>query len=182
MKLQEIRRILVLWPLKTTENAVGPADDSDELIRGYLLAVDDYSIDDVTAAVDTLIKGTAPGVNPSFRPRPSEVGAECRRQMNLRLEHERIERLVRPQLPPPMVEHSDEDRERVKARLDAYLSDTGAAKIDGADREIAGALRRANERFKPSDDPIEMKRRLGFEVGDPDGETGDMGGTKDVAA
>jgi hypothetical protein len=144
------------------------ANDPDEVLRNYLLAVEDYDFSDVEAGIITLIKGTAPGVNPNFLPPPPAVGAECRRQMNMRLEHARLIR--KPQLPPPMVEHSDEERERVKARLDAYLNDTGAAKIDGADREIAGALRRANERFKPSDDPVEMKRRLGFEVGDPEDE------------
>lgn len=113
-KLKEIRRILTLWPSQA-------ADEGDDLVRAYLLAVDDYPADDVTMAVDTLVKGVAPGVNPGFRPKPSEVGAECRRQMNLRLEREARGRTYRPKLPAPDIAHSPESRARVAALVAAAV-------------------------------------------------------------
>ena len=65
-KLKDISRLLASWP--------SAAGEGDEQLRSYLLAVDDYPADDVTAAVDALIKGIAPGVNPSFLPPPAVVG------------------------------------------------------------------------------------------------------------
>lgn len=149
------------------------SDDGDELLRGYLLAVDDYPFCDVEGAVDALIKGIAPGVNPSFRPKPSEVGAECRRRMNLRLDSEHRAKMARPALPPPDVERTPESRARVKAMVDKAL---GNLKSVTADEDAATAQRKAemwaktNARFDPSADEADMAARLGFTAGDPEGE------------
>jgi hypothetical protein len=109
--LAQIRRILALWPPQE-------ADDGEELLRNYLLAVEDYLAVDVELAVTGFIKGIAPGVNPSYRPKPPEVGAECRRQMNLRLDREARERSYRPKLPAPDIVHTPESRARVKAMVE----------------------------------------------------------------
>src|SRR5690348_8447584 len=105
-KLKQIQRIFALWPSQA-------GDDGEELLRGYLLAVDDYPADDVERGVDMLVKGTAPGVSPSYRPKPPEVGAECRCQMMLRLDSEARERAFRPKLPPPDVVKDKASRDRV---------------------------------------------------------------------
>lgn len=131
-------------------------------MRAYLLAVEDYPADDVEAAVAMLIKGTAPGINPSFRPKPSEVGAECRRQMNLRLDHEARERAYRPKLPPPDIERTPESQARVRELMERTVKGFKAQSVD--------------------DDPVERHRRViarsnqYWDVGDPEGEVGDMGG------
>lgn len=152
-KLKQIRRILALWPSQA-------GDDGEDLLRGYLLAIEDYPADDVERGVDQLVKGTAPGINPSFRPKPSEVGAECRRQMNLRLDSEAREAARRPKLPPPDVERTPESQARVKELVE---------------RTVRGL------RTPDSDDPVARHRRQlakanacfdqerGYSVGDPEG-------------
>jgi hypothetical protein len=152
-KLKEIRRILALWPSQA-------ADEGDELLRGYLLAVEDYPSDDVTLAVDAFVKGNAPGINPSFRPKPAEVGAECRRQMNLRLDRERREKLARPALPPPMVDHDPESRARIAAMVDTFIGKTAAlmrTEEAEADARRKAIFDRTNARFDAE---------RGYEIGD----------------
>lgn len=140
-----------MWPSQA-------GDDGEELLRAYLFVADDYPADDVERAVDLMVKGIAPGINPGFRPKPSEVGAECRRQMNLRLDREKREKARRPKLPPPDIEHDAASRARVKAMVDAVV----AKLSEGSLREESAAnrramIQRANERFD---------RERGFDVGD----------------
>ena len=136
-KLNQVRRILALWPPQA-------ADDGEELLRGYLLAVEDYHADDVHRAVDTLIKGTAPGVNPSFRPKPPEVGAECRRQMNLRLDREHRAQMHRPKLPPPDIERTPESQARVRALVEKTVRGLRPADEDDPEARHKAQLRKAN--------------------------------------
>lgn len=151
-KLKDIQRILALWPSQA-------ADDGEELLRAYLLAVEDYHADDVTRAVDTMVKGTAPGINPGFRPKPSEVGAECRRQMNLRLDSERREKNSRPALPPPPIERDDASRARVAAMVKQVVATIGTAPDDTPIERHRRIIAKTNERFD---------KDQWFEVGDPE--------------
>ena len=120
-------------------------------MRGYLLAVEDYPADDVERAVDQLVKGTAPGVNPSFRPKPSETGAECRRHMELRLRALELERLHRPRLPPPDIERTRESQARVRDLMASTIKALGD-NTDLAERQ------RATEAKERAD--AEIKRRV----------------------
>ncbi len=143
------------------------------MLRGYLLAVEDYPFCDVEVAVDTLVKGTAPRINPSFRPKPSEVGSECRRQMNLRVDRDNRERKLRPALPSPDVEHTPAGRARVGDMVKRFLADT-AKKMqtpEAADdaRRKSSLWARTNARFAPDPLPAATRKRLGFDVGDMDG-------------
>lgn len=139
------------------------------MLRGYLLAVEDYPFCDVEVAVDTLIKGTAPGINPSFRPKPSEVGSECRRQMNLRVDRDNRERRLHPALPPPSLELSPEQRAKGKAVFDRIVASleskmqTPEAAEDA--RRKSDLWARTNARFAPDMSPAAMRKRLGFDVG-----------------
>lgn len=163
-KLKEISRILALWPSQA-------ADDGDELLRAYLLAADDYPTDDVTAAVDTLVKGIAPGVNPSFRPKPSEFGAECRRQLNLRLDQENRARRLRPALPAPLIEHSPEDRAKVAELVQGLVERTAEQKrIETETSPKSNIWAKTNARFMPDLTDEAVQKRLGFTAGDPDAE------------
>lgn len=152
-KVKQISRILALWPSQA-------ADDGEELLRAYLFVVDDYPADDVERAVDLMVKGIAPGINPGFRPKPSEVGAECRRQMNLRVDHENRLRAARPKLPPPDIVHSPESRERVKAMVAGVVAKLSANSLRGeSEANRIAMIRRANERFDAE---------RGYGVGDPE--------------
>jgi hypothetical protein len=145
--LKEITRLLGSWP-----SAVASAD-GDEHLRGYLLAVDDYPAQDVEAAVTSLIKGVAPGVNPSFLPPPAVVGAECRRQMNLRLDSEHRARLARPKLPPPDIERSPESQARVRQLVAETVANMQARSLDEAPQERhRRVVARANQWWDAGDD------------------------------
>ena len=162
-KLKLITLLLASWPSATGEG--------DGQLRAYLLAVDDYPLADVEAGVTSLVKGAAPGVNPNFLPPPAVVGAECRRQMNLRLEREA--RTRKPALPPPEIVHSAEERARVKAMVDDLVSrNAQAARTEDADRDrrMRGLADRTNANLGPDMSTGSMLHRLGYEVGDPDGE------------
>lgn len=161
-KLKDITRLLASWPSANGEG--------EEQLRSYLLAVDDYTADDVRLGVDALIKGIAPGVNPNFLPPPAVVGGECRRQMGLRHRAEDLEARYRPKLPPPDVERSPEARARMQAKVDAFLADV-AVKTEDPE-----AVKRRNEqwskinaRFMPDMSDEAMAERLGrqrgFDVG-----------------
>jgi hypothetical protein len=152
--LKDITRLLGSWP-----SAAAPADGEEQL-RSYMLAVEDYHADDVTAGVDALIKGTAPGVNPSFLPPPAVVGAECHRQNHLRTTREARDKALRPALPPPMVEHSAESRARVKALVDKAVGNLSVAPEEDPIERHRRIIARTNERFDAE---------RGFTVGD-DGE------------
>lgn len=145
------------------------AGEGDEHLRSYLLAADDYPADDVEAAVVALIKGEAHGVNPGFLPPPAVLGAECRRQMILRIDQEK--RRARPALPPPGIQHDADSQARVRALVGGFVAGVADHMRSG---EATTAKRRAdgwgnvNVRFMPEMDDEEMARRLGFTVGDPD--------------
>ena len=164
-KLKQVRRILALWPSQV-------ADEGEELLRAYLLAVEDYPVEDVERGVDQLVKGTAPGVSPSFRPKPPETGAECRRQMNLRLDRENREKKLRPALPPPSVKRTPEDRAKVKAMVDDLVQRT-TAQIEAQNPKRPGIIQRANAAFMPDLSDEATLRRLNltpyYSSGDPEG-------------
>jgi hypothetical protein len=89
--------------------------DRVEKAKVYFDAVAQYDERDVEAAVEAFLSGSAPGVNPNFAPPAPAVGAECRRQMNLRLDRDRD---IRPKLPPPDIERSPEAQARVRALVE----------------------------------------------------------------
>ena len=145
-----------MWPSQA-------ADDGEELVRAYLLAVEDYPADDVTNAVDMMVKGTAPGINPGFRPKPSEVGAECRRQMTLRLEREHREKIARPRLPPPLAPRTAESKAKFKGIVEQIVANLSMVESGPNPSSEAGRrsiLERTNKRF-------DAER---YEAGDPDGD------------
>lgn len=144
-------------------------------MRGYLLAVDDYQAGDVTVAVDALIKGDAPGVNPNFLPPAAVVGGECRRQMNLRLRREELAQRPRLSLPKPLTPPDAPPTPESEARVREMMAEA-VANLQRVAEEVNGdqAKRKAdgwartNARFMPDMDDAEMERRLGFTTGDRD--------------
>jgi hypothetical protein len=146
------------------------ARDRMERIKVYFDAVALYHEEDVETAVENFITGSAPGHNPSFAPPAPLVGAEVRRVMNLRLDHEA--RIRKPALPPPDIEKTDESRERVRKlaaqhidQLASTLRTDDAAKT--ADRKKWQD--RLDQRFTPPQDESSLATRLGFTAGDRDG-------------
>src|SRR5690606_30866127 len=118
-KLAEINRLLACYQQ-------GASVDPEMALRNYITAVSDYDAIDVAAAVDCIIKGSAPGLNLSFLPPPPALGAEVRRQMNLRLESEARSQAFRPRLPRPDVQRTPEEEARVKAGFAALIESLSA--------------------------------------------------------
>lgn len=132
-----------------------------EMAKVYFEAVDRYDVVDIEAAAKEFVAGTVPGANPNYVPPAPVVGAECRRQMNLRLEGERRRKPYVPTLPPP---RPDKDsRARVKALIDGCVANISTKALDGnpeSERGRASIFEQTNRRF---DD------ERGFDVGDPEG-------------
>jgi hypothetical protein len=123
-KIRDINRLLSAYPTANT------AEDAEQALRNYLLAVDDYPAEDVETAVDTLLKGTAPGVNPNFLPAAPAVGAECHRQNHLRAEREDRDRRLRPALPPPDIERTPESQAKVRELMQRTVNGLKAMSPD----------------------------------------------------
>lgn len=154
-KLKEITRLLASWP--------SAAGEGDEQLRSYLLAVEDYPAQDVEAAVTTLIKGIAPGVNPNFLPPPAALGSESHRQNHLRCDREDRDRRLRPALAPPDIEHTPESRARMKVILDAGVARLQAVTLPENEADAKRAKEqwdRVNARFYPDMTPGAVRRRL----------------------
>jgi hypothetical protein len=141
--------------------------DRVEKAKVYLEAVAIYEPVDVEAAVGAFLSGSAPGHNPAFAPPAPFVGAETRRQMNLRLDS--VNRNRKPALPAPTIEHSPAERARVAAMADDLVKRT-AEQLNTPDnathrKEVWGPV---HQRFYPDMSPAATRRRLGFDVGDAD--------------
>lgn len=95
-------------------------------MRAYYDAVAPYATQDIEAAVRNFLAGTAPGHNPAWAPPAPLVGAETRRVMNLRLDSEARDRLARPRLPPPDIEHTPASKARVAALVVATANKLSA--------------------------------------------------------
>lgn len=157
------------------------AGGADETLPVYFEAVEPYQTGDILDAVTNFLTGKAPGVNPSFAPPAPALASECRRVMNLRLEHERIMRPALP--PPPEPEISEAERARVAAGFKRLSESLGKAlepsqverdkrSKERGEREIRWLKNRGDLIEIPGNSlPISrtLAKKLG--VGDPEGDT-----------
>lgn len=138
------------------------ARDRMERVKVYFEAVALYLEDDVEAAVEAILTGSAAGINPNFAPPAPAFAGECRRQMNLRLRRDELERLARPALPPPDIEKTPEAMERGRAIMDAAIASLTAMNESESAEAIAASKARwekVNARFAPemSDEAINAR-------------------------
>lgn len=143
-------------------------DDLAATMQVYFEAVQPYDTADIETAVSNFLTGAAPGHNPSFAPSAPLLGAETRRVMNIRLESEALVRRFHPQLPPAPIQHTPESRARIAAMTAELLANLSPKKMDAlSDKEYWAGT---HEMFMPDMDEAAMRRRLGYSVGDPDGD------------
>lgn len=140
-----------------------------------MFAVDEIPAQDVSAAVDAFLQGKVPGFDGRFAPTAPQLAAAARRAMNERLDsEERTNRYTQPQLPPPIVQHSAEERARVKALVDGFVAKQVADGESADEVKARKALFDAtNARFYPDMTPEAMMKRLRlvpYTVGDADGD------------
>jgi len=149
--------------------------DRIERIKVYFDAVAIYLEDDVEAAVEAVLTGSAAGMNPNFAPPAPAFAGECRRQMNMRLRRAELARLGHPRLPPPDIEKTDEQRQRARAKMEAAIDSlSSGTALESAESLAASKARweKVNTMFHPdmSDEAI-AERLLGrrpFDVGAPE--------------
>lgn len=147
------------------------ADDPHATMKVYFEAVSSYAVCDIEAAVTAFLAGSVPGHNPAFAPSAPQVGSAARRAMETRLEGEARRR--KPALPPPDIPKDDDSRARVRevmatvgAALDSkVIDDTAAGKARASEWQ-----RKMDDRFCPDMSEAAIAARLGFAVGDEDGD------------
>lgn len=138
----------------------------------YFDAVAPYAADDVEDAVQAFLTGSVPGHNAAFAPSAPQVGSACRRAMEQRLDIVNRARRLRPALPAPPIEHTDEERQRAKAKVAEFVASVSDDPADEATIAIRNARwAKVNARFAPPmDDHSVMERLLGYSVGSPESE------------
>lgn len=153
------------------------ARDRIERVKVYFDAVALYLEDDVEAAVEAILTGTAAGMNPNYAPPAPAFAGECRRQMNMRLRREELARLGHPRLPPPDIEKTDEQRARARAKMQQAIDNlSSATALDSAEALDASKARweKVNTRFAPdmSEDAImeRLIRKRGYWTGNDYGD------------
>lgn len=84
-----------------------------QLLRVYLMAVEDIPASFVALAAKRFIQGQVVGVSVTFRPTPAEFAVEARRLRDKALDHERLSnlRLAKPG-EPDVAEPTPEERQR----------------------------------------------------------------------
>lgn len=158
------------------------ADDLAGTVKTYLHAVSIYETCDVIQGISDFITGNVPGHNPAFAPSAPQVGSAVRRAMERRLEAARLDKLALPPPPDEFEQDPPEVRAKNKALLDQLAVDlAGAMRTEDAERERMRQqiTSKTNQRFAPSYSPEDMAKRLGigvgYTVGDPEGDDGDLG-------
>lgn len=130
-----------------------------EQAKVYLEAVDQYDVRDIEAAARALLNGSAPGVNPAFIPPAPVVAAEVRRQMNLRVDRENLDKRLHPALPAPDIERTPESRARVADLVRRAAANLASPPDEDPKERHRRRIAKTNERFD---------RDPWFEVGDPE--------------
>lgn len=150
--------------------------DRIERIKVYFDAVALYAEEDVEAAVEAVLTGTATGINPNFAPPAPAFAGECRRQMNMRLRRAELERIARPRLPAPDIEKTDEQRQRARAKMQEAIDNLSASEaLASAEALDASKARweKVNAHFQPdmTDDAVMNRlihKRPAYDVGAPE--------------
>lgn len=144
-----------------------------ERAKVYFEAVAPYELRDIETAIGNFITGSAPGNNAAFVPPAPAVGAECRRVMNLRVDSEARSRVYKPALPPPDHVVSPEARARAKAlvaKAVAHLTGVEEAERIPGREALTDLMHRVDASMGADMSPEAMAHRLGYSVGNEDGE------------
>jgi len=167
-KLDQIDRLLSAFPSAASANV-----DPEQHLRNYLEAVEDYHADDVEAAVTAFIKGRVPAFDGRWAPTAPMLATACHRAAEDRARTAYLDGLTKPRLPAPQIEHTPESRARIQAMAkqaaEAIASVTAPDDAE-RERELAASWQRTHQRFAPDMSEDAMRERLGFTVGDPDGD------------
>lgn len=163
-KLTIINRLLASFPATQSGS-------SDDVIDGYLLGTASLPAAFLAVAAQRFLEGSVAGQHMVYPPSPAQLATEARVHWHRALD---AGREVRRGLQPPDKQDIPEDeRERVKAGFNKLIEDLSAKIVtdDAGDaRRRKAIFDRTNARFYPDMSPAVVRKRLGFSVGDPDGD------------
>ncbi|CDP50690.1 hypothetical protein [Devosia sp. DBB001] len=158
------------------DHSADPGDLARERLakaKVYFEAVSIYEAEDVEAAVSDFLSGSVPGHNAAFVPTAPQVGSATRRAMERRTDRLAREKALHPRLPPPDVPKTPESHARVKAMVDGLVesfAEQHRTEDAAAAKRKHDQMVKANSRFLDESDEDAMRERLGYSVGDRDGE------------
>lgn len=146
--------------------------DAEAALAAYELVMSQADERDLQPGFMILINGEYPGHDGRFAPTAPQLATAIRMARDKRLESERRDQMRWPRLPPPDIEKTPEQRERARAKLEAFIQSVGAVDAHRNAEQIAAAKERwekTNARFQPPmDDASVAHRLLGYEVGAPE--------------
>lgn len=154
-KLKEIQRLLSAFP----DTMRG---DPTLLLHNYLTAIEDYTADTVSDAVDMFLRCEIPAFDGRFAPTAPVLASGCRFAAEKAARANYLSRLAAPKLPPPQIEHTPEERERIRA-MAREAAATLASPAAEHEAEIAARKEqwaRVNARFAPDLSEEALAQRL----------------------
>lgn len=144
--------------------------DAEAALASYELVMADFEECDIEGGVMILIRGEYPGHDGRFAPTAPILATAMRKARDMRLEREAA---ARRRIPPPEPEIEKDPRIAAGLReLAGKLADTMRTEDAKRDRSRRNLFASANARFAPDNDVDAQRRRLGFDVGDPDDDGG----------
>jgi hypothetical protein len=153
--LKDIQRLLAAFPPISGEPSL--------ILHNYLMAAEDFSADDVEAAVTMYIKGSVPGFDGRFAPTAPMLATGCRKVIDERNKQAYYASFSAPRLPPPDIEKTDEQRARARAKMQAAIDNlSSATALDSAEALDASKARweKVNTRFAPDMSEEAIMERL----------------------
>lgn len=157
--------------------------ESADIIDGYLIGLGLLPVRFVAQAAQEFLSGSVPDHNMAFAPSPAQLGSRARKHWHAHLDAEKRHKTAVMQIErrDHGADKDDESRARVRAKMDEAVSGlaqsmrTDEAKAVADEKRRADFGKRADDRFRPDTDRYTTAKRLGFDVGDPDAESGDWG-------
>lgn len=145
------------------------------MLRRYVEVVEGFDIELVEAGVSICLGGELPGYDGRFAPTPPMFATACRMAADRRQRRARIENLSAPRLPAPLVEHTPESRQRIRAMAqqaaDALAAVNAGEAVEEAERNRE-RWEKVNARFQPDMAPDavmdRLMRRRSYDIGAPE--------------
>ena len=134
-------------------------------VEAHAMALDGHDLRDIKAAVERFIRGSVSDHNPNFAPSAPLLGKVVRQCMNDRLDHERRTN------PPRMIEHHEVEKSLPESGRAAFVKrELARAGVMLPDKRSPDAMKPFKYGRDPDMSAEAVSRRLGYSVGDPEGD------------
>lgn len=137
--------------------------DAEAALAAYELVMSQADERDLQPGFMILINGLYPGHDGRFAPTAPQLASAIRMARDKRIDSEERTQRYTPQLPKPEIEKTPEQRERARAKMEAFIQSVGAVDAHQNAEQIAAAKERwekTNARFDPPQDYASVTDRL----------------------